>query len=115
MSQPAEHASLRSLLSDSLVFGLGGPLAGLVGLVTFPVMARYLGPDDFGLLSLYRATLMVVSIAAIFGIPQAFFRHYTESAEPEWKRRVTGAALGASLIVALGLAAVLLLLRIPLK
>ena len=56
---------LKFLLSDTVVYGLGGALNKVLALFTFPLLTRYFSVEQFGVIDLLN-TSVVVSIL-VFG------------------------------------------------
>lgn|GEM_PF-3042830 len=73
--------SLRSLLGDSVLFGLGGVLDRALGLAFLPITAALLGVTGFGVISLYNASAGILTIMAALEVPNSFFRFYTDKTE----------------------------------
>jgi O-antigen/teichoic acid export membrane protein len=57
------------------------------------VYSRKLPAGAFGVLSLLTVTLTLVTIFLKFGLNHAFFRHYYETEDPEYRRRIVGSTL----------------------
>lgn len=93
--------SLRGLFSDSLLFGLGSALDRILGLLFLPITASLLGPEGFGVVSLYNTTTIVLGLFAMMGMPQAFFRFRAEL-DVDGARKLISAAFwmvsGAALV-----------------
>lgn len=83
--------SLRGLFSDSVLFGLGSAFDRMLGLLLFPVTARLLGAEGFGVVNLYTTTTVVLGLFAMMGTPQAFFRFRAEL-DDEGARRLISTA-----------------------
>ena len=75
--------TLKKLLKHSVIYGLGGMLAKLLGFVLLPIYTRYLTPADYGILVLLGVTSSFAAAIAQLGLGSALFREviYKESDE----------------------------------
>jgi O-antigen/teichoic acid export membrane protein len=74
---------LKELLRHSAVYGLGGIVARVLGVLLLPLYTRYLTPGDFGLIETLVALSAVLTALVAQGMKSAFFRFYFDSTEPE--------------------------------
>lgn len=89
MSQPERQAiSLRTLVSDSVLFGVAGMADRLIGFLFLPLTASILASAGFGVYSLYMTTSQVLVVVCSVGMQQTFFRYYTEFDDVERQQRV---------------------------
>jgi O-antigen/teichoic acid export membrane protein len=78
---------IKRVFKDSVIYGLGGLLPKLAGIVLVPIYTRFLLPADYGLMSL--ASMVTTMIGAVMMLGQSgsltlFFRSsQTESSEDE--------------------------------
>ncbi len=82
MSDGSQKAvSLKELVSDSVLFGLGGMADRLIGFVFLPITASILASEGFGVYSLYLTTSQIIVVLCSLAMQQTFFRFYTEPGE----------------------------------
>ncbi|MDQ6682754.1 MAG: oligosaccharide flippase family protein [Chloroflexota bacterium] len=93
------------LISDSLVYGLGGMASQALTIVLVPIYARQLGVANYGTVAIVNTTLTLGSMIVSLALPQAFFRSYLNEAQDDRERAgVLFVSLSLRLIVsALGL------------
>jgi O-antigen/teichoic acid export membrane protein len=107
----ADHTS--TLAQHTLAYGLSGLVVPLVGLVTLPVYSRVFDPGEYGLLELgivLTSLGLVVADAGLSAAAQREFYEYGPEQAVE-RRAVIVTALGASSVLALAVAALLVLFR----
>lgn len=73
-----QAVSLRTLVSDTALFGIGAAADRVLGFLIFPLTARLLGSEGFGALSLFNTSVAIATIALSVGTPGAFFRYYSD-------------------------------------
>ncbi len=86
--QPGKAISLKTLVSDSLLFGLGGMADRLIGFVFLPLTASILASEGFGIYSLYLTTSSILVVLCSVAMQQTFFRFYTEPGEDDRQAKV---------------------------
>lgn len=67
---------LRRILSDSVVYGLGGVLPKIVGVLLIPVYTRYLSPSDYGVMSLAALLAVLFGQLVLLGTAGSVTRFY---------------------------------------
>jgi O-antigen/teichoic acid export membrane protein len=72
---------LKELLRHSAVYGLGGIVARVLGVLLLPLYTRYLTPGDFGLIETLVALSAVLTALVAQAMKSAFFRFYFDSAD----------------------------------
>ena len=87
-SEGRKAISLRTLVSDSVLFGLGGMADRLIGFLFLPLTASILASDGFGVYSLYMVTSQLLVVLCSVGMQQTFFRFYTEFDDKDRRTRV---------------------------
>ena len=97
---PASAGVLRSVLHDSAQYALGGLAYKAVALLSVPILARLLVPEDLGMLDLAVVVALVVAISGAVGLENALARL---DAERPGSPRVWGSA---GLLLVLGVACV---------
>jgi O-antigen/teichoic acid export membrane protein len=103
---------IRRLAKHSAVYGLGGIVSRLLGVLLLPLYTAYLSTSDYGKIETLVAGTAVLTIVLRAGISSAFFRFYFDSPEPEARRTVlrtsfwfTMTTATAGLVAGLALAA----------
>ncbi len=84
--RPGRIVPLRALVSDSLLFGLGGVADRLIGFLFLPITSAILGSEGFGVYNLYVTTAAIVFLFSSIGMPNAYFRFGTD-ATGDWNSR----------------------------
>ena len=107
----SEPGSLRALLGDSVVYGLGIAMLPLGLLLVTPIIAPRVGPVGFGEIDLLATLLTLATVAAMLGLEGGLIRTFFDYAPDDRARRRTAArtALVSVLTVSTTLALVLLL------
>jgi O-antigen/teichoic acid export membrane protein len=78
--------SLKRLTEGSLVYGLGGMLARMIGFLLIPVYTRALTPEDYGVMALIGLATTIIGMVFQMGFNGAMIRFYHDY--PESRRRV---------------------------
>ena len=65
-----------ALFRETLIYGLGGILPRLTGIITLPVISRYLTPEDYGAVAFVTSLSSIVSVLIGCGNVQTFARFY---------------------------------------
>jgi len=108
-------SSVRRLLSDSAVYGLGGVANQALAVILVPIYANVLGIENFGILALVNTTLSLATMTVTLALPQAFFRSYLmEHEDPLGRQRVLSTTLALRLLTSFGGLILLLLIAFPL-
>jgi O-antigen/teichoic acid export membrane protein len=100
--------SVSALASRASVYLVASATAQLASLVTFPIYARVLGPEQYGVLALLMAFMGLGKTAALAGTNTALIRRYSAAEDEETRKDTVGSALGY--VVASGAAANLIAL-----
>lgn len=83
-----------------IIYGVGGMLNRLVGLLLLPLLTQFLTPHDYGMLSMLQlATLFLVPVFSL-GLGAALAPVYYARTEPADRRAVVNAALWILLVSA---------------
>ncbi len=106
MTQPsvggaADTGGLRTLAGQTLTYALGGLAYKGIALVTVPILARLLAPDELGLLDAGAVVATVVAILAGMGTEQAvaWLQPRIEDEHQLWGTAVTLVAAGALVLI----------------
>jgi O-antigen/teichoic acid export membrane protein len=104
------RGQLKRLGKHSLIYGLGGLVSRILGLLLLPLYTRYLTTSDYGKVETLIALTIVVGIVLRMGITSALFRFYFDSPEPSHRRLVLRTSFWFTMSMAtLGLVAGLVL------
>jgi O-antigen/teichoic acid export membrane protein len=106
---------LFSVAKQSLVYGLGGAALQLIGLVTFPILAREFDPSTYGVLEIGTALFTVALTFVDGGFTSSAQRSYYDHSddEPVERGRVLTTAFAATTALSLVAAVVLVAFREP--
>lgn len=90
---------LRSLLNDSVVYGLSVGALPVALLVATPVLTRALDPDGYGTVDVLTALSSLVAILALLGMDNAVARSWFDYSDAQRERRATVVRTGLSAAV----------------
>ena len=79
---------IKRLLSQSLIYGLGGLISRVLSVLLLPLYTSYLHGRDYGRVETLTALSAVLVVVLRLGISSAFFRYYFDSPELEHRVRV---------------------------
>jgi len=77
---------IKRLVSQSLIYGLGGLISRFLSLLLLPLYTSYLHGRDYGRVETLTALTAVLVVVLRLGISSAFFRYYFDSTD--WEHRV---------------------------
>src|SRR5688572_23218311 len=102
---------------QSLVYGLSGAALQLIGLVTFPILAREFEPSTYGVLEIGTAAFAIVLTVVDAGFVSSAQRSYYDhpASEQVGRGRVLTTALTATTAFSVVVAVVLITLREPIS
>ena len=116
---PSETAtqtvSIRRLLGDTVIYGLGDVADRAIGMVLLPVIAALLTPADYGVCGLFATSSYVLLLFFSMGTPTGFFRFYTEEDDPRRRGQLLDGAVGIITVFSVALGLLLLLLARPIN
>lgn len=81
------------LLSDSLVYGIGGVLGQLISFLLLPLYTRRLDPTDYGVLAMLAMISPVFTTLAAAGMKSALFQQFYRTEAPHLRKTVCTTAL----------------------
>src|SRR5262249_14159498 len=81
-------AQLRRLGRHSAIYGIGGLVSRIIGVLLLPVYTRYLTPADYGKIETLLALTTVMGLVLRAGITSAFFRFYFDVEDDAGRLRV---------------------------
>jgi O-antigen/teichoic acid export membrane protein len=97
---------LRSVLGDSVVYGLSVAATPLALALATPFVARKLEPSDYGLLDVMVTFVSLVSLVTLLGMDAAVSRTYLDIEPTESDQRARVITTGLFAVTAAGVAAV---------
>ncbi len=89
------NESLRTIAKGAGIGFAGAMFGTAVGYLSRMVIARYLGPDDYGLISLGYAALMIGATLSLVGLPAGIQRYVSFYKGKGDESRIKGTILGA--------------------
>ncbi len=102
---------LKEISKDTLVYGFGQGLNGLISFLLLPIYTQYLSPTDYGYLSMFEVLRTLIDMLIGFGISSALFRYYYYSEDLEQRKSVV--STGFWLLISISV--FLMILVIPLR
>ena len=90
---------LKFLLSDTVVYGLGGALNKVLALFTFPLLARYFGVEQFGVIDLLNTSVVLLVTFLVFGQDSAVARFFYDDENSIRRRQVVSQSLAFQIII----------------
>lgn len=97
---------LRSVFADSIGFGFGLAAAPIALVVATPIIARELGPAEYGLVDLLTALSTALGVIALAGLDSAVARSYFDYDDATRRFVVLRTAVAGGLLTALVMSAV---------
>lgn len=79
-------AHLKTLASESIVYGLSGVLTKFLYFILVPVYTRIFQPEDYGVMSLVTNTMTLVSIFVVLGLDSATARWFYDTEDEEQRK-----------------------------
>ena len=104
----------RTLLGNTLIYGLGNYGVKIIGFLLIPLYTRYLSPSDYGVIALVAMYSQVMFVLMNLGQGFSLFRFYYDKDTEEARERVVAAAMWIVLLFALPLASIPILFSRPL-
>lgn len=77
-----------ALFGQAMVYGVAGVLSRASGLITFPILSKSMGIEQFGTLDYFMTLANLIAVLAMFGLESAAVRFYfaAESDEERFKQ-----------------------------
>ncbi len=79
---------IKRLVSQSLIYGLGGLISRFLSVLLLPLYTSYLHGRDYGRVETLTALSAVLVVVLRLGISSAFFRYYFDSSDVAYRVRV---------------------------
>lgn len=90
---------LAFLAKDSLLYGGAAAFSRCFALITFPILTRYFGVADYGIIDLFGVFAATAAIILTFGQDSATARFFYDSKETEHRRQVVSQSFAFVLIL----------------
>jgi O-antigen/teichoic acid export membrane protein len=98
--------AVKSLLSASLVYGLGTIASKFIGFFLLPVFTSYLKPAEYGLFETFNVLFFLLTTIGSLGMDTAMIRFYYDSGEPRYRTLVASSSLFLALAAGVILAGI---------
>jgi O-antigen/teichoic acid export membrane protein len=85
--------AVKSLLSASLVYGLGTIASKFIGFFLLPIFTAYLVPAEYGLFETFNVLFFLLTTIGSLGMDTAMIRFYYDSGEPRYRTLVVSSSL----------------------
>jgi O-antigen/teichoic acid export membrane protein len=92
---------LRFLAKDAFIYGGASALSKAIGLITFPLLARNLSIESYGLFDYLLVLSAFLTIIIVFGQDSGVARFYYEHEQTEQRRQVISQSLAFQLLMLL--------------
>lgn len=92
-TQPQAPISLKRFLSDTVVFGLPDFIDKAIGMVLIIILTKVMKVSEYGELYIWGQSAGIIALLFALGMQNSFYRHFTESNDPEHRRRTIGTTL----------------------
>lgn len=103
-------ARLKSIASESIVYGLSGIISRFLTLFLVPIYTRVFTPTDYGVLSLVSSSIAVVQIFVVLGLDGAAHRWFWDTDDDRDRRRSISSWAWCQLAAATAIGGVVFLL-----
>lgn len=103
-------ARLKSIASESVIYGLSGIVSRFLTLFLVPIYTRVFTPTDYGVLSLVTSSISVVGIFVVLGLDGAAHRWFWDAEDSLDRRRSIASWAWCQLAVASAIGAAVFLL-----
>lgn len=94
----------KSLLGNTLIYGLGNYGVKIIGFLLIPLYTRYLSPSDYGIIALVAMFSQVMFVVLNLGQGFSLFRFYYDKDSDQARERVVAAAMWIVLLFSVPLA-----------
>lgn len=92
---------LKVFTGEAFLYGIGGGIRRLVGLVMLPILTRVFGPADYGAIDLLNVGFLFLALSLQVGAPAGFQRFYFSRAEGTERKKLVSSYLFMSSMVGL--------------
>lgn len=100
---------IKDVFSDSLIYGASKAVTVLAGLITLPILSRFLSVEEIGFFDFYNTIIVLVSSLAFFGLDSVYGMVISGKSEVKEHRGLESSII-VILMIGVSLAFVLMLL-----
>jgi O-antigen/teichoic acid export membrane protein len=79
---------IKSLLKDSVAYGISSLLSRFIGFLLMPLYTRILTPEDYGVLNIINITITLVTLFAVLGLDSSAHVFYWDTTEDKKRKSV---------------------------
>lgn len=101
---------LKQLGSDSMIYGISGVVARLVGILIIPIYTRIFVPEDYGIINLINITFYLIGILMLCSMDNASHRWYYDTDDEEDQKKTFGTWVWFQLSLSAVVAIIIILL-----
>jgi O-antigen/teichoic acid export membrane protein len=109
----AKH--FRLISKDTLIYGLGGALGSIMGIILAPILTRLFTPGDYGIIDIITTLNLLLNVFVIFGLDTAIQILFFKAPDEQKKQQTLDTAVQLSLSLACGIVLLLIVFRHPLS
>jgi O-antigen/teichoic acid export membrane protein len=92
---------LKQLASDSLIYGLSGVIAKMIGIFLIPLYTRLFLPEDYGIINLINTSFFLIGLLVVCGLDSAVGRWFYDSQEEEDQKKTFAAYIWFQIVIAI--------------
>src|SRR5690606_13740922 len=81
------------LSKDTLIYGLGGALGSVIGILLAPILTRLFSPEDYGIIEIITTAFSFITVFVVFGFDSALQILYFKTDDASEKRRLVTTSL----------------------
>ena len=104
-----------SFLSQILIYGSGLALNYGIGFILLPIYSRLMPTDQYGTLEILNRTIEIVSLLLLTQYGITYIRFFRDKNDEDYRKRVTSTSMYVVVGIAVLVAAVMAVLRVPLS
>ena len=93
--------SIYTVLRDASFYGVASVLARSVTLLTFPMLARHLSIEEYGVFDLFYVSITVVITLFIFGQDSSLLRYFHDEEDDDGRKQLVTQTLVFQVVIAL--------------
>jgi O-antigen/teichoic acid export membrane protein len=102
---------VKLISKDTLIYGLGSTVGGIVGFLLLPLYTHYLTPSDYGYLAIFVVVQALVQTIATFGLAGGLIRYYLMANDEQEKKTVLSTILWSQVLIVVLMAVLLIPFR----
>jgi len=80
----------KKLLTDSVLYTIGGIIPQLLNFVLLPIYTRFLTPQDYGILNYTNSIIMFLFVLSFLSLNTFLLRHYFDFEKEEERKKLIG-------------------------